>query len=170
MDGRDIIVIGASAGGVTALVDLCGKLPHDLNAAVFVVVHLSPNSPGMLPQILASAGALRVAHPSNGQRVDSGRIYVAPPNQHMLLIDGHIHLTAGPKEHGFRPAVDPLFRTAARAYGPRVVGVVLSGGLHDGTRGLKEIKEHGGVAIVQDPDEAPVSGMPSSAIAHVDVD
>jgi two-component system chemotaxis response regulator CheB len=127
LPGRDVIVIGASAGGMQALSQLVRGLPDDMPAAVFVVVHTSPSSPGILPQILDRACALPVAHASDGEKIRHGRVYVAPPDHHMLVKDGGtIRVVKGPKENGFRPAADPLFRTAARAAGPRVVGVVLS--------------------------------------------
>lgn len=169
-DGRNIIVVGASAGGVQVLQELMRGLPADLPAAVFVVVHTSPNSPGILPQILERAGPLPAAHPKNGERIRRGRVYVAPPDSHLLIKPGHVELSRGPSENGFRPAVDPLFRTAARTYGARVVGVVLSGGMDDGTLGLTHIKQNGGIAIAQDPAEAVFPGMPSSAIANAEVD
>ena len=168
--GRNIIVIGASAGGVQALQELMGGLPGQFPAAVFVVVHTSPDSPGILPQILERAGPLPAAHAKNGERIRHGHVYVAPPDSHLLIKHGHVELSRGPSENGFRPAVDPLFRTAARAYGPQVVGVVLSGGMDDGTLGLTHIKKNGGIAIAQDPAEAVFPGMPSSAIAHAAVD
>ena len=170
MPGRDIIVIGASAGGVQALMELARGLPEDLPAAVFVVVHTSPISPGILPHIISRAGSLPAAHASDGDAVRHGRIYVAPPDHHLLIKNGTMRVVRGPKENGFRPAVDPLFRTAARVAGPRAIGVVLSGGLDDGTEGLALIKEYGGVAVVQDPDEAPFPSMPASAVAYVQVD
>jgi two-component system, chemotaxis family, protein-glutamate methylesterase/glutaminase len=170
MIGHDIVAIGASAGGVEALSKLVGGLPADLPAAVFVVVHLGKESPGMLPRILDRAGPLEAAQPEDGDSVENGRVYVAPPNLHLLLEDGTIRLSRGPKENRNRPAVDPLFRTSALAYGPRVVGVVLSGALDDGTAGLRAIKQRGDVAVVQDPDEALIPGMPKSALRYVDVD
>jgi two-component system chemotaxis response regulator CheB len=168
--GHDIIVVGASAGGVPALISLCQGLPRSLPAAVFVVVHTSPTNPGILPQILNRAGPLPVVHAEDGKPWRSGKIYIAPPNHHMLLVDGTVRLTCGPKENGFRPAVDPLFRTAANQHGPRVIGVVLSGGLDDGTEGLLHIKGNGGITVVQDPKEADVPSMPESAIESVHID
>jgi len=170
MTGHDIVAIGASAGGVEALQRVVGALPADLPAAVFVVVHLGEESSGLLPRILDRAGPLEAAHPENGDAVENGRVYVAPPNLHLLVEDGTIRLSRGPHENRHRPAVDPLFRTAALAYGPRVTGVVLSGALDDGTAGLLAIKRREGVAVVQDPDEALVPGMPQSALRHVEVD
>jgi two-component system chemotaxis response regulator CheB len=168
--GHDVVTIGASAGGVTVLERLVEGLPADLAAAVFVVVHLPQEAPSTLPRILSRAGPLEASWPEDGEQVKNGRIYVAPPNLHLLLEDGKIRLARGPKENRHRPAVDPLFRTAALAYGPRVVGVVLSGALDDGAAGLMAIKQRGGVAVVQDPDDALVPGMPQSALRYVEVD
>ncbi|WP_017719995.1 chemotaxis protein CheB [Kamptonema formosum] len=170
MPGHDIIVIGASAGGVEALSTLAAGLPANLPAALFVVLHIPPHAASVLPQILSRAGTLPASHPIDGQAIQHGRIYVAPPDFHLLMKRGHIHLAGGPRENGHRPAVDPLFRTAARIYGPRVVGVVLSGNLDDGTAGLQAVKLRGGVAIAQEPGEAVYSGMPRSACENVGVD
>jgi two-component system, chemotaxis family, protein-glutamate methylesterase/glutaminase len=168
--GHDIVAIGASAGGIEALSRVVAALPADLPAAVLVVVHLGEGSTGALPNILDRAGPLEAGHPEDGDPVEHGRILVAPPNLHLLLEDGKIRLTRGPHENRHWPAVDPLFRTAALAYGPRVVGVVLSGAQDDGSAGLLAIKQRGGVAVVQDPYDALVSGMPQSALRHVEVD
>src|SRR4051794_8041823 len=170
MTTRDIIVIGASAGGIQALIELCRGLPEDLPAAVFVVVHTSPTSPGVLPAMLDRAGPFQAAHAEEGETIEHGRIYVAVPDAHLLLGPDRVHLTRGPKENGFRPAVDPLFRTAARWYGPRVIGVILSGGLDDGVEGLALIKKNGGIAIAQDPLEAAFPSMPEAAIEKCEVD
>ena len=170
MAGHDIIVIGASAGGVEALGQLIPLLPPDLPAAVFIVLHISSQGTSVLPNILNRAIAkrqknstLKAVHPQDGEPIVHGQIYVAPPDCHLLVKDGYIRLARGPKENSNRPAVDPLFRTAARAYGRRVVGVVLSGSLDDGTAGLMAVKQRGGVAIVQKPEEALYSGMPDNA-------
>jgi two-component system, chemotaxis family, protein-glutamate methylesterase/glutaminase len=168
--GHDIIVIGFSAGGVDPLVRLVAEFPADLAAAIFIVHHFPANSVSALPNIVRRAGLLPADHPAHGERVVPGRIYIAPPNRHMLLGEGRIHLTNGPREHSHRPSIDPLFRTAARAYGGRVVGVLLSGTLDDGTEGLLAIKRHHGVTVVQDPAEALYPSMPNSAIAEVGVD
>lgn len=179
MPGHDIIVIGASAGGVEVLCQLVSSLPQDLPAAIFIVLHVPAHGTSVLPSILNRAIArkhktttthLQAIHPKGEEVIEHGKIYVAPPDRHLLVKYGYVHLTMGPKENSHRPAVDPLFRTAARVYGKRVVGVVLSGLLDDGTAGLAAIKQQGGVAIVQDPDEAMYSGMPRSAIENVDVD
>jgi two-component system, chemotaxis family, protein-glutamate methylesterase/glutaminase len=170
MIGHNIVAIGTSAGGVAALNKLVADLPTDLPAAVFIVMHLPEEAPSMLPRILNRAGPLEAVSPEDGESVERGRVYVAPPNLHLLLENGTIRLRRGPKENRQRPAVDPLFRTAALAYGPRVVGVVLTGALDDGTAGLRAIKSRGGVAVVQDPEEALVPGMPQSALQYVEVD
>ncbi len=166
----NVIVIGASAGGVGSLQRVAERLPASLPAAVFVTLHLPEGRTSVLPQILARAGPLPAAHAENGQRIEPGRIYVAPPGFHMTLERDRVRVTRGAREHGLRPAIDPLFRSAALAFGPRVIGVVLSGQLDDGTVGLMEIKRAGGVAVVQEPDETAFQSMPRSAIAHVDVD
>ncbi|HYR96430.1 MAG TPA: chemotaxis protein CheB [Candidatus Binatus sp.] len=170
MTPRDIVVIGASAGGVTALMELASGLPREFPAALFVVVHSSPDSPGFLPEIVSRAGPLPAAHAVDGERFSHGRFYIAPPDRHLLVEDGTVRVTRGPSENGFRPAVDPLFRTAARSHGARVVGVVLSGALDDGSQGLQVIKDLGGVAIAQHPDDALIPSMPRGAIRNVGVD
>ena len=168
--GHDVIVIGASAGGVQALSHLVSDLPADFPAAVLIVLHLARFGTSAMPAILGRAGVLPTGHPQDGEKLLAGRIYIAPPDHHMLLEDGHIRLSRAPTENGHRPAIDVLFRSAAYAYRNRVVGVVLTGNLDDGTAGLAEIKSCGGIAIVQDPEDADYSGMPSSALAHVEVD
>lgn len=167
---RDIIVIGASAGGIEALIKLLGDLPHNLAASVFIVCHISPYSPGMLPGILARNSKLPVGHGFDREIIQMGKVYVAPPDHHLLIEDGTVRVTQGPKENHFRPAVDPLFRSAAYSHGPQVIGVVLTGSLDDGTAGLWTIKEQGGVAIVQDPNEAMFPDMPLNAMMKVPVD
>ena len=168
--GHDVIVIGASAGGVEALAALARRLPADLPAAVFIVLHVPAYGTSVLPGILSRHGALPASHPADGEEIQTGRIYVAPPDYHLLLEPGRVLLTRGPAENGHRPAVDTLFRSAARAYGPRVQGVVLTGTLDDGTAGLQAIKMRGGVALAQDPEEALFASMPRSAIENVPVD
>jgi len=170
MPGHDVIVIGASAGGVEALVTLAGSLPANLPAAIFVVLHIPAQSPSLLPEILNRSGPLRATHPVDGEAIQNGRIYVALPDHHLLVEEGVVRIIRGPKENRHRPAIDPLFRSAARTYGTRVVGVILTGSLDDGTAGLLAIKRRGGVAVVQDPQDALFSSMSLSAIAHVEVD
>lgn len=170
MSGCDVVVIGASAGGVEALTRLVSRLPARLDAAVFIVLHIPPASRSQLPDILDRAGPLPALHAIDGARIQHGRIYVAPSDVHLTLEPGRINVRSGPRENRHRPAIDPLFRSAAISYGSRVVGIVLSGTLDDGTAGLLEIKRHGGIAIVQHPDEALFSGMIDSALATLEVD
>jgi two-component system chemotaxis response regulator CheB len=170
MSGRDIIVVGTSAGGVEALRTLVGGLPADFPGSVFIVMHTAPDSPGVLAQILDRSGPLPAANAANRARIRPGHIYVAPPDRHLLLEPGLMRVTHGPKENRFRPAVDPLFRSAAQTYGPRVVGVILTGGLDDGASGLWAVKQLGGMAVVQNPEEAFMPSMPLSALGQVEVD
>ena len=170
MPGHDIIVIGASAGGVELALALAGKLPDDLPAAIFIVIHISPSAESVLPALVRRRTRLRVAHARNDERVEHGRIYIAPPDQHLNVRRGRVELTMGPRENGHRPAVDTLFRSAAQSYGPRVVGVVLSGNLDDGTAGAIEIRKGGGIIIAQDPKEALYPSMPQSVITVVGAD
>lgn len=166
---RDVIVVGASAGGVQALQGLVAQLPPELPASVLVVLHLSTGT-SVLHNILDRAGPLPASQARDGERLERGHVYVAPPDFHMLLRGAAVHLSAGPRENGHRPAIDPLFRSAARAYGPRVIGVILSGTLDDGTDGLRMIKQRGGATVVQDPTDAAYGDMPRSAIDYVEPD
>ena len=170
MATKDIVVVGASAGGMGALEKLVAGLPPDLSAAVFVVWHLSPGVKSVLPAVLNKAGPLQAVHPKDGDPIKPGRIYVAPNDHHLLVERGYVRVAKGPKENRFRPAVDPLFRSAAYIYSTRVIGVVLSGALDDGTAGLWAIKLRGGTAVVQDPDDAMHRSMPLNALDNVDVD
>jgi two-component system, chemotaxis family, protein-glutamate methylesterase/glutaminase len=165
-----VVVVGASAGGVEALTELARGLPPDLPAAVFVVLHLPMDATSHLPSILDRAGPLPAVSAADGAPIHPGRIYIAPPNRHLMLEGDRIHLSIGPRVNSLRPSIDVLFRSAARSFGSRVVGVVLSGTLDDGTLGLDAIKMRGGMAIIQDPDEARFSGMPRSAIERVTPD
>ncbi len=167
---KDIIVVGASAGGIEALRVLIGGLPADFSASLFIVLHTSPDAPGMLAQIFNRFGKLPVTYPTDRERIQKGRIYVAPPDRHLLIEPNRVRVTRGPKENRFRPAVDPLFRSAAQTYGPRVVGVILTGYMDDGTAGLWTVKQLGGTAVVQDPTDALVPFMPLNAVTHVKVD
>jgi two-component system chemotaxis response regulator CheB len=170
MPGRDVVVLGFSAGGVEAMARLAASLPRDLPAAVLVVHHFPANSVSALPSILSRAGPLPAAHAIHDEQIQAGRIYVAPPDRHMILVEDRIQLSRGPRENGHRPAVDPLFRSAARELKARVIGVLLSGSLDDGTVGLMAVKRHGGLAVVQNPDEALYPSMAQSAIERVGVD
>jgi two-component system chemotaxis response regulator CheB len=167
---RDVIVVGASAGGVQALQQLAAQLPPELPASVLVVLHLMPQANSVLADILDRAGPLPATQARDGEHLERGHVYVAPPDFHLLLRGDAIHLSAGPRENGHRPAIDPLFRSAARAYGRRAIGVILSGTLDDGTDGLRMIKERGGATVVQDPEDAAYPEMPRSAIDYVGPD
>jgi two-component system chemotaxis response regulator CheB len=170
MHRRDIVLIGASAGGVQALQTVIGGLPRDFPAAVFVVLHIAPYGHSSMPAILTRAGSLPAAHAQDGEAIEAGRVYVAPPDYHLLVEPGRVRLSRAATENAQRPAVDVLFRSAAQAYAPRCVGVVLTGNLDDGTVGLAVVKKYGGVTVVQDPEEADYPSMPRSAITNVAVD
>jgi two-component system chemotaxis response regulator CheB len=165
-----LIVIGASAGGLAPLRAIVGALPADFPATVLVVMHLSPTAKSFLAEILARVTEAGVAPAADDLELRPGRIFVAPPDRHLTVLAGRIQLTRGPRENGHRPAVDPLFRSAAEQYGPACCGVILSGTRDDGTAGLAEIKAHGGVTVVQDPSEAQYDGMPAHALAATDAD
>ena len=181
MAKRDIVVIGSSAGGVYALQELVSHLPADFTGSVFVVQHVAPYVHSMLPDILARHSPVEVRHPQDGELIRPGCIYIAPPDHHILIeLDGadentqpgagRILVRKGPKENRFRPSIDALFRSAAYNYGTRVVGVVLTGLLNDGTSGMWTINRLGGVTVVQQPDDALYSSMPESVLEYVDVD
>jgi len=167
---RNIIVIGASAGGFEALKKIVASLPADLDAAIFIVWHISAESSNILPQTLTRLRTVSASNAADKEPVRMNHIYIAPSDRHLVLSKDLIRVTRGPKENRFRPAIDPLFRSAALAYGPRVIGVILSGALDDGTAGLWLVKECGGVTIVQEPADAEVSSMPSNALRHVLID
>jgi two-component system chemotaxis response regulator CheB len=167
MPGHDIVVIGGSAGGLEALIKVVGGLTREMAATLFVAEHVSRYAKSLLPSILSRRGPLEAAHAENRQPFEQGRIYVAPPDHHLLVRHGKTVLSQGPAENGNRPSIDPLFRSAAMTYGPRVVGVVLSGVLDDGSSGLSVIEEFGGKAIVQDPEEAMYPDMPANALENV---
>jgi two-component system, chemotaxis family, protein-glutamate methylesterase/glutaminase len=166
----DLVVVGASAGGVEALIRVVGELPGDFDAAVLVVLHLTPNASSNLPAILARAGRLPAAHARDGEPIRPGQILVAPPDRHLVVRDGRAHLSSGPAENLQRPAVNVLFRSAAMNWDGRTVGIVLSGALDDGADGLRAIAMAGGLAIVQDPADALVPSMPMEALEAAEVD
>jgi len=170
MDPKNIIVVGASAGGFEALKTLVKALPSELPASIFIVWHMSPDVRGIMPQVLNRLNTLPASQAFDGEVIEEGRIYVAPPDRHLILEDGLVRVTRGPKENRFRPAIDPLFRSAAYHYGADAIGIILSGALDDGTSGLWTIKQRGGIAIVQDPRDAEVPSMPQNAIREVEVD
>jgi two-component system chemotaxis response regulator CheB len=165
-----LVVVGASAGGVEALRRFVHALPSDFRAPILVVLHSSPGARSYLPEILTRAGPLPVRHASDGEPLEGGRIYVAPPDCHLVVDPGRARVVRGPRENGHRPAIDPLFRTASSIYDGHVAGVVLSGTLDDGTVGLHCIRERGGATLVQDPDDALYADMPLNAIAYVHPD
>ena len=167
---REVVVVGASAGGIEALLSLLGKLPTDLEAAVLIVVHRNPLHGGALDRVLGYRSLLPVVEPRGGEPVEPRTVYIAPRDHHMTVGAGAIRLDRGPKQHHTRPAVDPLFASAADEYGPRVVGVLLSGAGEDGVAGMIAIKRAGGIGLVQDPGEALHASMPRSAILNDHVD
>ncbi len=167
---RDIIVVGASAGGVRALTEFVKSLPKKFSGSIFIVLHTPPHSTSNMPAILTRAGLLPATHAIDGEPIIPGHIYVAPPDHHMLLEANCILVQKGPEENRFRPSIDALFRSAAYVYGPRVVGIVLSGLLNDGTSGLWSIKRLGGLTIIQEPADADYPNMPVNARESVSID
>jgi two-component system chemotaxis response regulator CheB len=165
-----VIALAASAGGVEALTAVVSGLPRDIPAAVLVVLHITPIGPSVLPSIIGRRSDLPTAHASDGQLLEAGNVYVAPPDHHLVVEDGRARVILGPRQNGLRPAADPLFRSVAATYGPRAAGVVLSGALDDGTAGLVAINAAGGLTVVQDPDEAAFPGMPLSAVTYANPD
>ncbi len=170
MRSMRLVVVGTSAGGIEALRTLVRNLPAAFSAPVCIVMHTAAESPGLLRELLGRAGPLPAIQPDDMERLQPGRIYVAPPDRHLIVEPGRLRVTRGPKENRFRPAVDPLFRSAAQVFGPAAIGVVLTGNLDDGTAGLWAIKQLGGTAIVQDPADAQFPSMPASALRHVSAD
>ena len=170
MATNQIVVMGASGGGIETLRTLLHALPANFPLPICIVVHSAPEAPGLLAEILNRVGPLKVSHGRNHERLVGGHVYVAPPDCHLLVEPGRLRVTKGPRENRFRPAIDPLFRSAAQVYGPGAIGAVLTGSLDDGTAGLWAIKQLGGTAIVQDPADAECPDMPASALRHVEVD
>ncbi|HKS27161.1 MAG TPA: chemotaxis protein CheB [Pyrinomonadaceae bacterium] len=171
MQRKDIIVIGTSSGGIHALKELVAGLPADFKASIFIILHVAPYSLGILPEILERAGSLPASNAHDWEKFEPGHIYVGPPDRHLLIDEsGYMRVTRGPRENRFRPAIDPLFRSAAHAFGPRVVGVILTGWLDDGTAGMWAVKQRGGTCVVQNPEEAFAPAMPLNAVKHVEVD
>ena len=170
MATRDTIVIGASAGGLQALSKLVADLPANLPAAIFIVLHIPSHAPSLLPAILAREADLPVEHAIDGEPIVRHKIYVAPPDHHLLIEDARVKLVHGPKENLHRPSIDTLFRSAARWAGPRVIGIVLTGARDDGRVGMRAIQQRGGITIVQDPAEAPFPSMPLSVMQGIKVD
>ncbi|MDB4884684.1 MAG: CheB methylesterase [Gemmatimonadetes bacterium] len=163
---RDIIVIGGSAGAVEGLIRLMPGLPAALAARVFVTVHV-PATVSALPSILTRVGHLTARHPADHDATEPSIVYVAPPDHHLLVKPGAVRVLRGPRENGHRPAIDPLFRSAAASYGPRVICVVLSGNLNDGSAGADAVAGAGGTVLVQDPAECVYPSMPAAALAEV---
>lgn len=169
MSFERIVVMGASVGGVAAYQAIARELPAGFPAPILMVQHIGSRQ-SILPRLLEQRGPLPARHAAHGQRLEPGHIYLAPPDRHLVVAAGHVELSAGPKENYTRPAIDPLLRTAAAAYGERVIGVVLTGGLGDGTAGLDAVRRCGGVTVVQDPLTAEEPSMPHNALRFVDVD
>jgi len=166
-----LIVIGSSYGGIAAVTSLVRQLPAHLPAAVLVVQHTSPQAHSVLPAILSRVTSLPVAHPTQFEPIRCGRIYVAPPDRHMLITpERRFFLARGPEENGARPAIDATLRSAALTHGAAVIAVILTGELTDGTAGALAVKDHGGIVVVQDPEDAAARSMPLSVACHVDID
>ncbi len=170
MSCPSVVVVGASAGGLEAVTALVRSFPADFPAAVFIVIHRGAESPAILPMLLRKQSRLPIRVAVQSEEIRAGHIYLPSLDCHLVIEDSHVRSAYGPRQHGFRPAVDPLFVSAANAMGDSVAGVILSGGLDDGTLGLLAIKRRGGVAIVQNPEEALVPSMPLSALKNVEVD
>ena len=168
LDDLAVVVIGASSGGVEAIIHLFSQLPPDIPAAFLVTLHVGSNR-STLPSIIGQYG-FPARHATHGEQIFAGQVLVAPPDHHLLVRKGSVGLSRGPRENWARPAIDPMFRSAANAYGACVIGAILTGNLNDGTLGLQAIKRRGGLAIVQDPDDALCPSMPASALAAVAVD
>ncbi len=167
---RDLVVVGTSAGGVEALPKLLAQLPGTFDASVVIVQHLGPRETPLLVHILQRSSTLPVTWAEQGERIEHGRVYVAPPDTHLTVHERHLRLSGGPRENFARPSIDRLFRSAAAHYGSRVIGVLLTGMMADGVSGLRAIGESGGRTIVQDPQDAMFSELPSRALAEITPD
>lgn len=167
MTHRDFIAIGTSSGGVDTLRTLVSRLPSDLQATIAIVLHVGAHD-SFLPSLLSSAGPLHAVHARDGETYLPGKIYVAPPDRHLIVEGAVLRLMRGAKQNFARPAIDPLFRSVAVEMGPRAIGVILTGLLDDGAAGLDAIQSCGGTTIVQDPDEAFASDMPLHAVPYAD--
>jgi two-component system, chemotaxis family, protein-glutamate methylesterase/glutaminase len=170
MPTHDIFVIGASAGGVEALQQLVSQLPPGFPGALFMVLHIPPRARSFLPELLNKSGHLPAIQPVNGSKIEPGHIYIAAPDHHLVIERDHVHLSLGPKEQHHRPCINVTFRSAALAYDGRVTAIVLTGELDDGTAGLWEVKRRGGIAVVQNPEEAAFPSMPLNALREIDAD
>lgn len=170
MANRDLVVIGGSAGAIEPLKTILNLLPADFPAAVLVVIHIPSNSTGIFTAVASAAGLLPVKNAEDGELLKPGHVYLGPANHHLLTIGGKVKLGSGPRENLVRPAIDPLFRSAALSHGPRTIGVVLSGMLNDGASGLATIKKAGGIALVQTPADCIASEMPLAALEATPVD
>ena len=167
---RNIVVLGASAGGVEAILNVISNIPDGADMALFVVQHIPAYSKSNLDKVLANHTSFNCKAAEDGEAIESGTIYVARADRHLLVEDGQVTVSKGPRENRFRPAVDTLFRSAAYTYGERVIGVVLSGALNDGTSGMWSVKRYGGISIVQDPDEAMFPDMPQGVMQYTEAD
>lgn len=167
MPKRDLVVIGGSAGALEVLQQFARALPENFQAAILIVIHTSSHAGSLLPEIISRAGKLRAVHPSDGTLIEKGNIYIAPPDFHMIIEGDRLRVLQGPKENLHRPAIDPTFRSAAAYYGPRTIGVIVSGMLDDGTSGMMVIRAAGGETVVQDPHEAMFAAMPQHALEQV---
>ena len=167
---RDVILIGASAGGIQAISKLLAELPPNLRAAVAITLHRSPSHPSLLGSIFGARSKLEVVEPRSGELFEPGRVYLAPPNRHLVFGGGLVLLNDGPKEHHSRPSIDVMFRSGAQHFGSRVIGVILTGHLADGVAGLRAITAEGGLSLAQEPSEAFAPSMPLNAVNHDGVD
>ncbi len=170
MSKRDLVVVGGSTGSSEVLKPFVEALPPDYAGSVFVTVHMPADGALALGAMLERLAKLPVGYPTDGEPIAPGRVYLAAPDRHLMLVDGVVRYGFGPRENMMRPAIDPLFRSAAAAYGPRVVGVILSGMLNDGAAGLEAVARCGGLTVVQEPETAVAPDMPRAACRVVTPD